>query len=413
MNYWHSLWRSPTGKFGFTGGRTFFKKSSKMARTSKTKAFRRTDISQVEEKLADLATEKQVVGTAVAEQSDAALFSIDKKGQDSLARTAKQLNPLKLDEIVRPKSKIDVPPQKKLAKVDKDLVKRKLSAVVKKASGAPHAKKQKAPIKDIWAEDIPMPSSVKRPAEPMVKSKGIKVPAPGASYNPDAQSHDTLIAEAAAQEVARLERIEKVKAEVNVPLAPKPDTINYDEETGMIYEDIFDSNVESEDEQADLSKDDENLSIALPEAKKRKTKTEKRKELELKAAEKQKKMVKLESQLDAQALHAKTLLKTIKEEKAKELATQRERAKARKLRNQKVLGKKLGPNRFVHAPLEVKLPEELTGSLRTLKPEGNLLEDRFKALQEQAKIEPRVRRALKKRKYELKEYEKHSFKNFI
>ena len=385
-----------------------------MARTSKTKAFRRTDISQVEKSLADLATEKQVVGRAIADQSDAALFSIDKMGQDSLVRTAKQLRPLKLDEIVRPKSKIDVPPQKKLAKVDKELVKRKLNSVVKKASVASQAKKNsKAPIKDIWAEDFPMPSSAKRPAEPMVKSNGIKVPAPGASYNPDAQSHDTLISEAAAQEVARLERIERVRAEVNVPLAPKPDTVNYDEETGMIFEDIFDSNVESEGDGPDLSKDEGSLSSVLPEAKKRKTKTEKRKELELKAAENQKKMAKLESQLDAQALHAKTLLKAIKEEKAKELATQRERAKVRRLRNQKVQGKKLGPNRFVHAPLEVKLPEELTGSLRTLKPEGNLLEDRFKALQEQAKIEPRVRRALKKRKYELKEYEKHSFKNFI
>ena len=40
-------------------------------------------------------------------------------------------------------------------------------------------------------------------------------------------------------------------------------------------------------------------------------------------------------------------------------------------------------------PLEVVLPDELQDSLRLLKPEGNLLDDRFRTLVVQGKLESR------------------------
>jgi len=41
------------------------------------------------------------------------------------------------------------------------------------------------------------------------------------------------------------------------------------------------------------------------------------------------------------------------------------------------------------APLEVVLPDELKDSLRLLRPEGNLLKDRFRSMMVRGKIEPR------------------------
>lgn len=41
------------------------------------------------------------------------------------------------------------------------------------------------------------------------------------------------------------------------------------------------------------------------------------------------------------------------------------------------------------APLEVVLPEDLRDSLRLLKPEGNLLKDRFRSMMLQGKVEAR------------------------
>jgi nucleolar protein 53 len=41
------------------------------------------------------------------------------------------------------------------------------------------------------------------------------------------------------------------------------------------------------------------------------------------------------------------------------------------------------------APLEVVLPDELRDSLRLLKPEGNLLKDRFRSMMIRGKLESR------------------------
>jgi len=71
--------------------------------------------------------------------------------------------------------------------------------------------------------------------------------------------------------------------------------------------------------------------------------------------------------------------------------------------------KRLGPNKFEPADLEVKLVEELEGSLRQLKPEGNLAEERFKSLQLRNMIEPR-KRAKRVKTFRPKVFEKKGHK---
>jgi nucleolar protein 53 len=63
------------------------------------------------------------------------------------------------------------------------------------------------------------------------------------------------------------------------------------------------------------------------------------------------------------------------------------------------------------APLEVVLPDELRDSLRLLKPEGNLLKDRFRSMMIRGKLESRRPVAYgKQKKYTVSE--KWSYKDW-
>ena len=64
------------------------------------------------------------------------------------------------------------------------------------------------------------------------------------------------------------------------------------------------------------------------------------------------------------------------------------------------------------APLEVQLSDELSESLRLLKPEGNLFRDRYRSLVGRGIVEPRFAPAKKRRKYPLKYIEKYDYKHW-
>ena len=57
-----------------------------------------------------------------------------------------------------------------------------------------------------------------------------------------------------------------------------------------------------------------------------------------------------------------------------------------------------------------QLSEELTGSLKSLKPEGNLLIDRFKSMQKRNIIETRVKQKIVKNKRKRKLVVKRNYK---
>lgn len=67
--------------------------------------------------------------------------------------------------------------------------------------------------------------------------------------------------------------------------------------------------------------------------------------------------------------------------------------------------------RVPEKPLELVLPDELQDSLRLLKPEGNLLDDRFRTLIVQGKLEAR-KPILQSKKKKTKSTEKWSYKDF-
>ncbi|KAG6836114.1 hypothetical protein H0H93_011226 [Arthromyces matolae] len=83
-----------------------------------------------------------------------------------------------------------------------------------------------------------------------------------------------------------------------------------------------------------------------------------------------------------------------------------------KLKQQGLVGQKLGRHKVPEGPVDVQLGEDLSESLRALKPEGNLFRDRFVSMQHRALVEPRTLVVPKKRRTKIVEYEKHAWKRF-
>jgi nucleolar protein 53 len=76
-----------------------------------------------------------------------------------------------------------------------------------------------------------------------------------------------------------------------------------------------------------------------------------------------------------------------KDKKLAKLREKREKIKAIKAKEPKQLSKK----KFEPLDLEFNLGEDIKGNLRGIKPEGNILEDRYKSLQRRNIIEPTVK----------------------
>lgn len=91
-----------------------------------------------------------------------------------------------------------------------------------------------------------------------------------------------------------------------------------------------------------------------------------------------------------------------------ELARRRELRRAQRLAEAHK-PRRLGRLKYQTPDIDVQLSSELSDSLRTLKPEGNILRDRFKSFQRRNMIEPRER-AKFKRKYKVKLVEKRAFR---
>uniref|UniRef100_A0A8I5YU51 Ribosome biogenesis protein NOP53 n=1 Tax=Pongo abelii TaxID=9601 RepID=A0A8I5YU51_PONAB len=105
------------------------------------------------------------------------------------------------------------------------------------------------------------------------------------------------------------------------------------------------------------------------------------------------------------------LLRGIKAQVALRLAELARRRRQQQARREAEADKprRLGRLKYQAPDIDVQLSSELTDSLRTLKPEGNILRERFKSFQRRNMIESRER-AKFKRKYKVKLGEKRAFR---
>merc|ERR1712059_223140 len=103
-----------------------------------------------------------------------------------------------------------------------------------------------------------------------------------------------------------------------------------------------------------------------------------------------------------------TRLKSIRKElKAEDQITTENMEKRAKAAEEKMAAPlKLSNNKFEPQEIEIKLSDELTGNLRNLRPEGSLLEDRFKSLQKRNLIEVKAKtvKRLKRKTFEKRDH---------
>ncbi|KRZ91256.1 Glioma tumor suppressor candidate region protein [Trichinella sp. T8] len=209
----------------------------------------------------------------------------------------------------------------------------------------------------------------------------VESPHEGTSYNPTEEAHQDLLIKAYEEEKTKLEA--NVWAQ-NAMKVPKSEPMATEESRlkemmqGLVDESDEDGGGVSSDDEASV---EEKVQKRKAVCEKRKTVAQRKRKLNLKKAE-QRKCFEKKKRMYENEIHRKQRMA----EKLKKPA-------------------KLSRHPFVASDREVLLPEELPDSLRLLKPEGHLLTDRFKSLQQRNILEPRVR-CKTKRKYKRKRFNK-------
>ncbi|KAK3513536.1 hypothetical protein QTP70_016471 [Hemibagrus guttatus] len=404
-----------------------------------------SDIQDVEEFLEDVRLQERATGGLIADKPDESLFFVDTGEKESTpkpeaVKKAKRSKPLRIDLILQPDSHVPAPKDilayqhpnaKKLRRMAEKAEKlaargvlprrEKLLQLRKTAKTRVKEKPEnhKDPARsfyDLWSAGSPDTADpyyleqtkkklVKRPEKLNEKPSilpAIEVIAPGGSYNPDFLSHQTLLLEAHEAEVKKVKAEEKLERKLalnRMDIATEESTFKEQVE-GLIEEDEGDEKRETQEDFKDAAIGPTAQPEKKTERQRKREKAERIKELK-KAAERKK----LQSQ--QQLFQLRSIGANLKQ---RELRTKMRQTKRKaKQEAQKALPRRLGKLKFQDPDLEVQLSDELAGSLRTLKPEGSVLKDRFKSLQKRNLIEPRER-AKFKRKYKVKYVEKRAFR---
>ncbi|KAL0945916.1 hypothetical protein HGRIS_012199 [Hohenbuehelia grisea] len=420
---------------------------SQASRKGKRAWRKNVDLDEVEEGLEDIRAEERTLGKAVQKHKNEELFFVDTAGNEQTRQTLPRYSKDQLTSTKILAQRSAVPA----------VFSRPSSAAPKRKSLVSHAEKERllrigkrprrGPMNtvmdpteigagsallevteavkqsgtyDAWAEcpepEVPMglepfqKLKIKPPPGPhprnAIDAPAIAQPHQGASYNPLASAHQDLLIkahEAEERRVAEAERLAAVKTKME---QARLNAQEYDQggARGMTVDDPSNApETESAEEEMSLPK-------KLPE---RKTKAQRNKAAKLLAE----KRALSERAARKRLLASIDSAKSLKRSTEKRLSAQaqanvdKQRALREKLR-QGLAGQKLGKHKVPTGEVDVQLGEDLSESLRALKPEGNLFRDRFVSMQQRALIEPRAPVLPKKRRTKVIEYEKHAWKRF-
>lgn len=405
------------------------------------KAWRKNvDIGEVQHGL-DALREQIIQGGPVAEKPSEELFALDTQGSEDIKRKYKVQKPLKADEILARRSAVPaVDSRKRQHSTVTDGV---LEPTSKRQKPDWVSKKEVQRLKsslntttrldtdqldiessgfDLWAVETPTvvpedksteyvpktrakvaPTTLKRAPIPMTADgrpvRAVQQPNAGTSYNPSFEEWDDLLNQEGAKEVeAERQRLlaAKIAAEKEArvqALAAMPETNPADDESAW-------EGFETENE------DSEALKKKRPQRKTpaQRNKVKRRKEVE-RQAKHEKRMG------DKSKQHAEMIMALIKRSQENELIASSETPELEEGDDRVLRRRKRGNAVIPEKPLEVVLPDELQESLRRLKPEGNLLNDRFRNLLVNGKVEAR-KVILQPKKRKVKMTEKWSYKDF-
>ncbi|XP_054444488.1 ribosome biogenesis protein NOP53 isoform X2 [Pteronotus mesoamericanus] len=424
---------------------------------------------EVDQFLEDVRLQERTSGGLVSEAPDEKLFFVDtgaKKRELNKKRTKDQKRsqllkkPLRVDLVLENTSKVPAPKDilahqvpnakklkrkeqlwEKLAKqgeLPRDVRRaqaRLLNPPVVKAKPRPQDTVER-PFYDLWAKDNPLvrplagqdaffleqtkKKGVKRP--PHLYTKPSRVPAvevtpAGASYNPTFQDHQTLLWEAHEVELQRQREAEKLERQLALPPAEQIATQEsaFKEMCQGLLEESDGEGGPDEGPEAsgDQAREDAgggaqaSATPACPAAVEKKTEQQRRREKAARILRAQQASARA-ALLRRQDLFRLRGIKAQVAQRLAELARRRERRRAKRLAEADK-PRRLGRLKYQAPDIDVQLSAELSDSLRTLKPEGNILRDRFKSFQKRNMIEPRER-AKFKRKYKVKLVEKRAFR---
>ncbi|XP_054649923.1 ribosome biogenesis protein NOP53 isoform X2 [Dunckerocampus dactyliophorus] len=437
---------------GSAGGITCRRK--RVNKNKKKNWNKNSDINDVEDFLEDIRHQERTTGGLLSEKSDDSLFFLDvgQKQKDDVPnevegkkRKGRSQHPLRIDLILQHGSHIppvkDVlchqqPNAKKLRRraqkaehlAAKGIVPRKLRKQLNRKPVNTRARKAVTEANnnpnreyyDIWSQELCETTKdsadswylqqtgkkrVKRPEKLNEKPSvlpAVEVIAPGGSYNPDFFSHQALLQEAHDVEVKKQKAEDKIERRLAVN---KDDLVTAE----VIFQEQVEGLVEENEEETPPNEEEEaedgaGGAIALAE---KKTEKQRKKQKAEKIKEQQRLALRKMTNKRQQLFQLRSIRATIKQQEQRTFA--RQKLRKAKMEAQKSQPRRLGKLKFQAQDLEVKLSDELTSSLRQLKPEGSVLKDRFKSLQKRNLIEPRER-AKFKRRYKLKYVEKRAFR---
>ncbi|KAF9694397.1 hypothetical protein EKO04_007471 [Ascochyta lentis] len=384
------------------------------------KAWRKNvDVTQISAGL-DEVRDQITAGGVIAEKPSEELFAVDTAGDVAIQKKVQSRHkPLKVDQILAQRSAVPaVPSRKRLSDLD-DEGKRKKAKVSGReydrlraiAYGGEQVKKDvvqsgNTADYDPWAvqeaKEEPEfsflekkkpkvePVTLKRAPVSLAKDgktiPAVRKPAAGKSYNPNFDEWQALLIRESEKAVAdEKKRLKEAQEE-----AERMERAAADSESDSGEESVWESEWEG------FSEEEGKTKAKRPE---RKSATQRNKIKRRKDAERQAKHEAKMKAKDQQVQMIKALAKSVEEKersrdaaKSMALAIQAEAEGTLDVEDGEELElrkKQFGRIPIMEAPLEVVLPDELRDSLRALKPEGNLLKDRFRSMMLRGVVEPR------------------------
>lgn len=407
------------------------------------KAWRKNvDVSDVQAGL-EQAREEVIKGGIIAEKPSESLFTTDTKGSEAIQQSYNKIHkPLKADQILAQRSAIPAIDARKRSGVTDGVLepssKRRKNGVSPReyerlrevAYGSQTVKNiiktDGAPDHDPWAVKRPEEEEQDPKLSYLDKTKPIRAPAtlkeapvslvagsrvvpavaapkPGTSYNPVFQEWDAvLVAEGQREVEAEKKRSREAELEQE-----RLDRIAAAEGTER------DADVQTEDESAweGFESDYEGAEWLKKRRPERKTPAERNKVKRRKEAERREKWEKKMKEREKQQRQIGEIAKQMKIEAKASAMVKAEPEKPEEVNDRVLRRRKFGKDALSEPPLELVLPEELQDSLRLLKPEGNLLKDRFRNILVSGKMETRkpIQQPKKKR---VSYTEKWSYKDW-
>merc|ERR1719510_2538321 len=236
----------------------------------------------------------------------------------------------------------------------------------------------------------------------------VELPHEGTSYNPSYKDHQDLLWKAAMVELNKEKEQHKIDFHTTDMFpksseAPNEKTWVAEMSEGIATLQKEQGNIEDIEDESSVIDDTDQLKMN-----KLKTRKQRKKELKLKMEEKRKEYSKRKKMKVLDIYRIKTMNKEINAEQKKIAENIAKRQEQKEIK--KSLPASLTGHKFEEQDLDLKLSEELTGSLKSLKPEGNLLIDRFKSMQKRNIIETRVKQKIVKNKRKRKLVVKRNYK---